>query len=89
MKLVYSKHAINQLENILHFLVSKQGTPFEKAFETRLDILSKARLLISNPTIGQNEEYLHKLKAGHRRLVVKNYKIIYLISPRGYYHRYL
>ena len=82
MKVVYSKHAINQLESILLFLVNEQGVLFEKAFDIRLEILSKAHLLISNPTLGQREEYLRKLKSGHRRLVVKNYKIIYLIGDQ-------
>ena len=53
MKVVYSKHAINQLENILLFLVNEQGVLFEKAFDIKLEILSKAHLLISNPTLGQ------------------------------------
>ena len=80
MNLQYSDYAIQQLENILFFLVKEQGLPFEKAYEIRQQIFDKVDLLFNNLSIGQREEYLDKLSLSHRRLVVGNYKIIYLIE---------
>jgi toxin ParE1/3/4 len=80
MKLVYSSYTSDQLENILHFLVYEQGIPFEKAFEIRQKIIDKADLLLVNPKLGQEDEYFDRLLLQHRRLIVGNYKIIYLIE---------
>lgn len=83
--MVYSTYASEQLENILYFLTNEQGVPFEKAFEIRQKILDKADLLLVNPKLGQQDEYFDKLLLQHRRLIVGNYKIIYLIEEDTIY----
>ena len=85
MTLVYSTYASEQLENILYFLTNEQGVSFEKAFEIRQKILDKADLLLVNPKLGQEDEYFDKLLLQHRRLIVGNYKIIYLIEEDTIY----
>ncbi len=80
MKVVYSTYAVEQLEIILHFLVNEQGVPFEKAFQIRQKIIDKADLLTDKPRLGQLDENFDRLLLKHRRLIVGNYKIIYLIE---------
>jgi plasmid stabilization system protein ParE len=57
-----------------------QGLPLEKVLGIRNQLLDKADSLITDPHIGQYEEYLEHLEKGHRRLVEGNFKIIYRIE---------
>ncbi|MCY7410388.1 MAG: type II toxin-antitoxin system RelE/ParE family toxin [Chitinophagales bacterium] len=43
-------------------------------------IKEKADLIKSTPYSGQKEIYLEHLRQDHRRIVVGNYKIIYLVE---------
>jgi plasmid stabilization system protein ParE len=80
MKLRYSEYAVQQLENILEFLVIKQGVPFEKAFEIREQIISRANRLMDYPLSGPLELHLDKFPLVTRRVVSGNYKILYTID---------
>ncbi len=81
MKLVYSEYALEQLQQILDFLIYGQGVPPQKALEIRDKILDKADTILSNVYAPQREEFLEHLQLSHRRLIVGNYKIVYTIKP--------
>ncbi len=77
MKLVYTEQALVSLEEALSFLSPKVS--HKKLIEIRDEILDAADGLLLHPLQGQEEPYLKHLGLGHRRLVVRHYKIIYRI----------
>ncbi len=80
MKLVYSEYALRQLETIIEFLINQVQVPPEKVIEIQNAILDKADAIIHNVHMGQKEEILEHLGQSHRRVIVNNYKIIYVIK---------
>ncbi|MCE2995769.1 MAG: type II toxin-antitoxin system RelE/ParE family toxin [Cyclobacteriaceae bacterium] len=80
MKVVYSEYALNQLEVIIDFLLNQVKIPPEKVIEIQNSILDKADSIIHNIHMGQKEEILDPLGQSHRRVIVNNYKIIYVIK---------
>ena len=80
MKLIYSDNALEQLQNILDFLVSTMEIPPHKAIQIRDQILDRADVILTNIYIGQKEDYLEHLQLSHRRVIVGHYKIIYNIK---------
>lgn len=78
MKLFYTEQAIASLRACLDFLPPEVSP--EKRLEIRDKILDKADMLLSNPHLGQKEEYLEHLGQSHRRVIESHYKIIYLID---------
>jgi len=80
MKVVYSENAIEQLQNILDFLVYTLERPPNKAIQIRDQILDKADEILTNIYLGQKEDYLEHLQLSHRRVIVGNYKIIYNVK---------
>jgi plasmid stabilization system protein ParE len=75
MKLFYTQQALSSLQECLDFFPPKVSA--EKVNEIRDRILAKADTLLSNPYIGQAEEYLEHLDKKHRRIIEGNYKILY------------
>lgn len=57
----------------------------EKVSTIRDTILTRADKLVSNPQLGQQEEYLEHLGKNHRRLIEGNYKIIYRVEGETIY----
>lgn len=80
MKIVYTDQSLESLEESIQFLLEVQEVPLEKVVEIRTQLLDRADGLITNPHMGQYEEYLMHLGKGHRRLVEGYFKIIYLIG---------
>jgi len=78
MKLVYTEQAVASLQECLDFLSLE--IPAEKINEIRDRILDKADKLLTNSSIGQQEEYLEHLGQSHRRIIEGHYKIIYRIE---------
>jgi plasmid stabilization system protein ParE len=78
VKLVYTEQAIVSLNDCLDFISTH--VTIEKLLEIRDRILDTADLLLDNPKLGQEEEYLVHLGLGHRRLIEGNYKIIYRVQ---------
>lgn len=75
MRLFYTRQAIESLQECLDFL--PQEVSLEKRLEIRDQILAKADKLLTNPNLGQREEYLDHLGQSHRRVIASHYKIIY------------
>lgn len=80
MKIIYTHQSFESLEESLQFLLKIQGVPLEKVLEIRNQLLDKADTLVTNPHLGQYEEYLDHLEKDHRRLIEGNFKIIYRIE---------
>ena len=78
MKLFYTRQALEGLQECLDFFPPEVS--FEKVNEIRDQILAKADKLLSNPNIGQQEDYLEHLGKNHRRIIEGNYKIIYRVE---------
>ena len=83
MKLSYTGQALAGLQECLDFFPPE--VPAGKVNKIRDGILAKAEKLLSNPHIGQQEEYLEHLGKGHRRVIEGNYKIIYRIEGEAIY----
>jgi plasmid stabilization system protein ParE len=83
MKLVYTRQALVSLQECLDFFPPE--VPAKKVNEIRDQIIAKADLLLTNPGLGQLEEYLEHLGKSHRRLVEGNYKIIYRVDGETIY----
>jgi len=80
MRIIYTDQSFESLEESLHFLLKDQGLPMEKVLEIKGQLLDKAESLLTDPHLGQFEEYLEHLEKGHRRLVEGNFKIVYRIE---------
>jgi plasmid stabilization system protein ParE len=80
VKIIYTHQSFESLEESLQFLLKIQGVPLEKVLEIRNQLLDKADTLVTNPHLGQYEEYLDHLEKDHRRLIEGNFKIIYRIE---------
>ena len=80
MKLFYTEQSLASLQECLDFFPPEVSA--EKINEIRDRILVKADKLLTNPYIGQQEEYLEHLDKGHRRLIEGNYKIIYRVQEK-------
>ncbi len=83
MKLFYTEQSLASLQECLDFFPPEVSA--EKINEIRDRILVKADKLLTNPYIGQQEEYLEHLDKGHRRLIEGNYKIIYRVQGENIY----
>ena len=51
--------------------------------------MAKTDKLLTNPSMGQQEEYLEHLGLGHRRVIDGNYKIIYRVEGENIYITYI
>ncbi|WP_114751127.1 type II toxin-antitoxin system RelE/ParE family toxin [Pleomorphovibrio marinus] len=80
MRVVYTEQSFESLEESIQFLLKVQKVPLEKVVKIRNQLLDRADGLITNPHIGQYEEYLMHLGKGHRRVVEGYFKIIYRIE---------
>lgn len=77
MKLVVTIPARNSLRAIHdHY---KKEVSIRVADKIRLGISQKLRFLAEHPYIGQQEDTLREMGLEHRRIVERNYKIIYRI----------
>ncbi len=83
MKLLYTEQALESLQEALSLI--SDDAPESKLMEIRDNILNRADTLLSNPKIGQREEYLRHLGLKHRRIVESHYKIIYRIAGEYIY----
>lgn len=85
MKIVYTNQSYESLDELLKFLLEKQGIPLEKVLDLRATLLDRADELVSHPERGQIEEYLDHLNKNHRRLIEGYFKIIYRIEKKTIY----
>lgn len=83
MTLFYTEQAIESLQECLDFFPPEVSS--EKRLQIRDKILSKADKLLSNPRLGQKEEYLEHLGQSHRRIIEGHYKIIYRVEGKIIY----
>ena len=83
MKLFYTEQALKSFQECLDFFPPE--VPSEKVNEIRDSILAKADKLLTNSSLGQQEEYLEHLGLGHRRVIESNYKIIYRVEGENIY----
>lgn len=77
MKVVWSAWALQQLDEIYAWYRTQAAA----AVADRIveDILAVTRLLEQFPYGGQVEPWLEHQGFGHRRLVVRNYKVVYRV----------
>lgn len=85
MRIIFTDQSFESLDESIRFLLEVQGVPVEKVLEIRNQLLDKVDSLVTNPQIGQYEEYLEHLEKGHRRLIEGNFKIIYRIDSECIY----
>ena len=79
MKVVWSAWALQQLEEI-HQWYAANATP-AVADHIIVEILDAIRLLAQFPHGGQVEPWLQHHGLDHRRVVVGNHKVVYLVTP--------
>ncbi|MBL7963011.1 MAG: type II toxin-antitoxin system RelE/ParE family toxin [Flavobacteriales bacterium] len=77
MKVVWSRYALDRLEEIHTYLVREAGE--RVADRTIANVLDAVALLTQFPLGGQVEPWLEHMGLGHRRAVVGHYKVIYRI----------
>lgn len=77
-QVVYTPQSREGLRECMSFL--KKEVPSEKVKSIRKELLDKVEILKEYPHTGQEEELLSFLDQGHRRLVYRHYKVIYLIE---------
>ena len=80
MKVVYTDQCMKSLEELLSFLIEKQGILSEKVAIIRDLLFNRADSIALNPDQGQREEYLRHLKEDHRRIIEGHIKIIYKVE---------
>ena len=85
MKVVLTQEAISKLELNLFFLLEEQKLPKSKVLEIRKSLLARAKGLSKSPFKGQKEEYLETMNQEHRRIIEKDFKIIYFIESEVIY----
>jgi plasmid stabilization system protein ParE len=83
MKLVYTEHALQSLEETLEFIAPKVS--HDKLIEIRDQILDTAETLLSQPLKGQSEPFLEHMGLDHCRLIKGHYKIIYRVIDEYIY----
>ncbi|OAQ38311.1 hypothetical protein A5893_16105 [Pedobacter psychrophilus] len=81
MKIIWSKFAKLQLDEIYFYLSKRESKSF--AIKFRAEIISEPAKLLENPLICQQEEFLKKREIIYRYMVFKSYKIIYSINSNG------
>jgi len=77
MKVLITRPARNSLKAIHEHY--RKEVSIRVADKIKLGISQKLRFLADNPHSGQIEETLRDMGLGHRRIVERNYKIIYRI----------
>ncbi len=77
MKIVFTDIAKSRLKDI--YLYYKQEASLKVAQSIKDTILYEIGKLKKHPALGNEEEYLSKLKQGYRKLIIGNYKAIYRI----------
>jgi plasmid stabilization system protein ParE len=84
-RVIISDSAIRRIRKI-HSYYSKKVSHYT-ADKIVNEIFSTIRYLETQPLAWQEEEYLKKLRKGHRRIVSGNYKITYRVqeSCNGYF----
>jgi toxin ParE1/3/4 len=78
MKILYTKQAIDGLNDSLNFIAPKVST--QKLTEIRDNILDTVDSLLINPHSGQIEPFLSHFELDYRRIIFSHYKIIYRIE---------
>jgi len=79
MKVIITDEAYSVLEDALDFLIKVQKIPVEKAIEIGDKLIDTAENIHEFPFSHQEEESLKHLKFGHRRVIKRDFKIIYKI----------
>lgn len=77
MKIVWTLEAQKDLKKIYKFYA--KNVSIELAQKTILQILNKVKTLELGVELGQEEEVLKHLEQGHRYLITKHNKIIYMV----------
>lgn len=83
MEIIFTDQSLKSLTEILDFI--RDSVSAERVDEIKNKIINKTDILLINPHVGQKEPNLEHLKAGHRRLIEGNYKIIYRIAENIIY----
>ncbi len=78
MRVVWSKFAQAQLDEIFHYYLEEAG--FKVAYSLIESIIKHPDYLTDNPKAGQLEELLKGRKLEYRYIIYKNYKIIYSVD---------
>lgn len=81
MRIVWSKFAENQLDEIFNYYSKKAGLRI--ANKLLKGIICEPNKLLNAIDIGQEEEFLKNRGDLYRYLVFKNYKIIYSIDNKN------
>ena len=77
MKVIWSDWALDRLDEIHSYLEEKANERI--ADHTVVKVLEGVALLAQYPYGGQVEPWLEHKGLGHRRFVVRNYKVVYRI----------
>jgi plasmid stabilization system protein ParE len=77
-EIIWTEFAVTELRNIYLYYLTVASK--RVANKIRKSIFLEIKILESNPFSFQIEENLISLNQKHRYLIVKNYKVIYLIS---------
>jgi plasmid stabilization system protein ParE len=78
MEVIFTDQSLKSLTEILDFI--RDSVSEEKVDEIKNKIINKTDILLTNPHAGQKELNLEHLGTGHRRLIERNYKIVYRIE---------
>ena len=85
MKIVFTQRSIDSFEEIIDFLILERKVPKSKAEQIKDAILNHNNVLETQPFIGQIEPYLIELNGNHRRIILKNIKVIYQVIEEYIY----
>lgn len=77
MQVIIADSALGRIKKIHSYYYKKASAKIAQKIID--DIFSAIRLLEKQTLAWQEEEYLKKLRKGHRRIIAGNYKIIYRV----------
>ena len=78
MKIIWSKTALLQLEDIYKIYADLESKTYSKILSQ--NILNRTKILFEFPEIGAKQEFTEKTKIEYRYLIEGNYKIIYYLT---------
>ncbi len=85
MKVIYTDHSRDSLEELTDFLLNEQGWSVESFLKFRTKLIDKADSLKNTYNHYQHEEYLEHLGMNHRRAIEGHVKIIYRVEEEFIY----
>ena len=79
MTIIFTDQSLLSLEQSLEFLHSEFDVPIARLLQLNQEIFDCVKPLEKQPHLGQIEPKLSHLNLGHRRLIYKNFKIVYRV----------